>query len=117
LSLKKFAQLVHYDPGYLSKIENGSKPPTATFAARCDAGLETGDLLSALVPAPLDHKPPRIAHEVKMPVVIDGQPVLLPIRANGQFNLTTGGDENRSAEADLTQTLSHDLPGHLQPWC
>lgn len=111
LSLKKFAQLVHYDPGYLSKIENGSKPPTATFAARCDAGLETGGLLSALVPAPLDHKPPRIAHEVKAPVVIDGQPVLLPIRANGQFNLTTGGDENRSAEADLTQALSHDLPG------
>jgi transcriptional regulator with XRE-family HTH domain len=112
LSLKKFAQLVHYDPGYLSKIENSSKPPTATFAARCDARLETGGLLSALVPAPLvDHKPPRIAHEVKMPVVIDGQPVLLPIRANGQFNLTTGGDENRSAEANLAQALSHDLPG------
>jgi transcriptional regulator with XRE-family HTH domain len=42
LSLKKFAQLVHYDPGYLSKIENDSKPPTTTFAARCDAALGTG---------------------------------------------------------------------------
>jgi transcriptional regulator with XRE-family HTH domain len=32
LSLKKFASLVLYDPGYLSKIENGLKPPTATLA-------------------------------------------------------------------------------------
>ncbi|MGB6162499.1 MAG: helix-turn-helix transcriptional regulator [Pseudonocardiaceae bacterium] len=111
LSLKKFAQLVHYDPGYLSKIENGSKPPTATFAARCDAALGTGGSLSALVAAPLDRKPPRIAHEIKMPVVIDGRPVLLPIRTNGKLNLTVGTDENHGAEADLAQALSHDLPG------
>jgi hypothetical protein len=64
-----------------------------------------------LVAAPLDRKPPRIAHEIKMPVVIDGRPVLLPIRANGQLNLTVGADENHGAEADLVQALSHDLPG------
>jgi transcriptional regulator with XRE-family HTH domain len=111
LSLKKFAQLVHYDPGYVSKIENGNKPPTATFAARCDAALGTGGSLSALVPAPLDHKPPKIAHEVRIPVVIDGRPLLLPIKANGQLNLTADSDENRGAEADLAQALSRSLPG------
>lgn len=42
LSLKKFAQLVHYDSGYLSKIENGLKPPTPALAASCDAALEAG---------------------------------------------------------------------------
>lgn len=111
LSLKKFAQLVHYDPGYLSKIENGIKPPTAAFAARCDAALGTGGSLSALVPAPLDHKPPKIAHEVRMPVVIDGRPVLLPIRVNGQLNLTADDDDDRGAEANFAQALSRSLPG------
>ncbi|MGH3815521.1 MAG: helix-turn-helix domain-containing protein [Pseudonocardiaceae bacterium] len=52
LSLKKFAQLVHYDPGYLSKIENGLKPPTGTVAGRCGAALEADGTLSALAPAP-----------------------------------------------------------------
>lgn len=47
LSLKKFAHLVHYDPDYLSKIENGLKPPTATLAARCDSELEADGALSA----------------------------------------------------------------------
>jgi len=51
LSLKKFAQLVHYDPGYLSKIENGLKPPNATVAARCDAELAADGALSTLVSA------------------------------------------------------------------
>jgi transcriptional regulator with XRE-family HTH domain len=51
LSLKKFAQVVHYDPGYLSKIENSLKPPTVTLAKACDAALDTDESLSALVPA------------------------------------------------------------------
>lgn len=52
LSLKKLARVVHFDPGYLSKIENGLKPPTATVASRCDAALDADGALSALVPAP-----------------------------------------------------------------
>lgn len=52
LSLKEFARVVHFDPGYLSKIENGLKPPTATVASRCDAALDADGALSALVPAP-----------------------------------------------------------------
>ncbi|MCA1675094.1 MAG: helix-turn-helix domain-containing protein, partial [Actinobacteria bacterium] len=50
LSLKKFAKLVHYDPGYLSKIENGLKPPTRALAQACDEALGTGTRLSSLVP-------------------------------------------------------------------
>jgi len=50
LSLKKFAKLVHYDPGYLSKIENGLKPPTGAVAIACDQALDTGGQL-ALVAA------------------------------------------------------------------
>lgn len=53
LSLKDFARVVHFDPGYLSKIENGLKPPTATVAAKCDAALDADGALSALVPAPV----------------------------------------------------------------
>jgi len=49
LSLKKFAKLVHYDSGYLSKIENGLKPPTKTLAKVCDEALGAGERLSALV--------------------------------------------------------------------
>ncbi|MGH4017143.1 MAG: helix-turn-helix domain-containing protein [Pseudonocardiaceae bacterium] len=49
LSLKKCAHLVHYDPGYLSKIENGLKPPTATLATACDGVLETDGHLARLV--------------------------------------------------------------------
>lgn len=54
LSLKKFARLVHYDPGYLSEIENGLKPPTDAIAGRCDAVLDAGGSLSALVAACAD---------------------------------------------------------------
>jgi len=46
LSLKKFAKLANYDPGYLSKIENGLKPPTTAVAAQCDEVLGTdGELV------------------------------------------------------------------------
>lgn len=48
LSLNKFAKLVNYDPGYLSKIENGLKPPTITVATQCDEALGTGGHLARL---------------------------------------------------------------------
>lgn len=48
ISLKKFAQLVHYDAGYLSKIENRLKPPTGALATACDEVLDTGGLLAQL---------------------------------------------------------------------
>ncbi|MFF5448755.1 helix-turn-helix domain-containing protein [Streptomyces sp. NPDC012888] len=50
LSLAALARLVHYSKGYLSKIENGGKPPTPALARSCDAVLRAGGTLAALVP-------------------------------------------------------------------
>lgn len=57
LSLKKFATLVHYDPGYLSKIENGLKPPTATLAATCDEALQSHGHLGQLASSGRPQRP------------------------------------------------------------
>ena len=46
----QLAKLIHYSKGYLSKIENGGKPPTADLARRCDEALRAGGALSRLVP-------------------------------------------------------------------
>ncbi|KOT51281.1 hypothetical protein ADK43_32400 [Streptomyces rimosus subsp. rimosus] len=51
VSLRSLAQLVHYSKGYLSKIENGEKPPTADVARRCDAALAAEGALSHLLAA------------------------------------------------------------------
>lgn len=42
MSLTELARSVHYSKGYLSKIENGGKPPTLDVARRCDAVLDAG---------------------------------------------------------------------------
>lgn len=111
LSLKKFAQLVHYDPGYLSKIENGLKPPTDAVAGACDAVLEADGILSALAPAPVASRPSRVAHEVRIPVVIDGRPMLLPIKPTGQLSVIAGGNHDRATHTEVGEVLSRDLPG------
>lgn len=51
LSLRKLAKLVHYDPGYMSKVENGLKPPTRALAEACDEVLGSGTILSSLIPS------------------------------------------------------------------
>lgn len=51
LSLAQLANLTSYDPGYLSRIETGRRPPTATLAKACEAALATSGLLIPLVPA------------------------------------------------------------------
>jgi len=52
MSLGELAKRIHYSKGYLSKIENGIKPPSAVLARLCDDVLEAGGALAALVPAP-----------------------------------------------------------------
>lgn len=49
-SLSKLAELVFYSKGYLSKVENGDKPPTLDLATRCDDALGAGGDLVGLVP-------------------------------------------------------------------
>lgn len=111
LSLKKFAHLVHYDPGYLSKIENGLKPPNATLAARCDAELEADGALSALVSAPSAKESKQTGYAVRIPVVIDGRPILVSVNTNGQLSGTASGSCDRATPTDLCETLSRGLPG------
>ncbi|MET9359535.1 helix-turn-helix domain-containing protein [Streptomyces sp. NPDC006632] len=50
VSLTGLARSIHYSKGYLSKIENGSKPPTLDVARRCDDVLEARGALVRLLP-------------------------------------------------------------------
>src|SRR5215468_3158663 len=51
-TLGQFAHRLHYSTGYLSKIENGRKPPSEDVARRCDAALGANGELLALLPRP-----------------------------------------------------------------
>lgn len=51
LSLTAFARAAYYSKGYVSRVETGGQPPSPEFARRCDATLEAGGELAALVPA------------------------------------------------------------------
>ncbi|MGW7056642.1 nSTAND1 domain-containing NTPase [Streptomyces sp. NPDC054887] len=59
ISLTALARSIHYSKGYLSKIENGGKPPTPDVARRCDEALEAGGALLRLVAdVPPARRPP-----------------------------------------------------------
>ncbi|WP_205669111.1 helix-turn-helix domain-containing protein [Amycolatopsis suaedae] len=45
MSLTELAKRVNYSKGYLSKIENGVKPPNAILARLCDSTLDAGGAL------------------------------------------------------------------------
>jgi tetratricopeptide (TPR) repeat protein/transcriptional regulator with XRE-family HTH domain len=49
-SLRELAGRVHYNTGYLSKIENGLRPASIELAKRCDEELGTGGALVQLIP-------------------------------------------------------------------
>jgi transcriptional regulator with XRE-family HTH domain len=50
LSLSALGKAVHYTKGYLSKIETSDRPPGPELARLCDAALDAGGTLVALVP-------------------------------------------------------------------
>jgi transcriptional regulator with XRE-family HTH domain len=50
LSLSALGKAVHYTKGYLSKIETSDRPPGPELARLCDAALNAGGTLVALVP-------------------------------------------------------------------
>ncbi|WP_018687102.1 helix-turn-helix domain-containing protein [Actinokineospora enzanensis] len=55
VSLSQLAKRVNYSKGYLSKIENGRKPPNTTLARLCDAALDAdGKLIEAGATGPRD---------------------------------------------------------------
>ncbi|MER5788042.1 helix-turn-helix transcriptional regulator [Streptomyces sp. NPDC001980] len=57
LSLAELARRVHYSKSYLSRVENGLRPPGRPLAERCDAALRAdGALLALLPPGPEQHE-------------------------------------------------------------
>lgn len=50
MSLRRLAQQINYDPGYLSKVLNGHRRPATAMAERIDAALGADGELVALVP-------------------------------------------------------------------
>lgn len=77
-SLTRLADAVHYSKGYLSKIENGHKPPPADLARLCDAVLDAGGELAALVPAQ------RCASPLPEPADDDGEVWQMNLSSDGQ---------------------------------
>ncbi|MFE2425069.1 helix-turn-helix domain-containing protein [Streptomyces hokutonensis] len=51
LSLTQLASLVHFDRGHLSKVENGKRSPSVSFAEACDRALDFGDTLTTIATA------------------------------------------------------------------
>jgi tetratricopeptide (TPR) repeat protein/transcriptional regulator with XRE-family HTH domain len=50
LSLERLSRLAHYNKGYLSKVENGHRLPSAELARRCDEVLGAAGGLARLLP-------------------------------------------------------------------
>lgn len=48
MSLEELSRRAHYSKGYLSKVENGTKPATPEVARACDAALDAQGELAAL---------------------------------------------------------------------
>ncbi|MCE7006272.1 tetratricopeptide repeat protein [Kibdelosporangium philippinense] len=60
-SLRELSARVHYNTGYLSKIENGLRPASIELAKRCDAELGTTlvQLIPPLIPRSTQRPAPR----------------------------------------------------------
>ncbi|MFC0527233.1 helix-turn-helix domain-containing protein [Phytohabitans kaempferiae] len=61
LSLSQLGRMVHYNKGYLSRVESGQRQPSEDLARRCDDALQArGDLIAAAhidIAAARDTKP------------------------------------------------------------
>lgn len=51
MSLGVFAEMVHFDKGYISRVERGMRTPSLEFAKACDSVLGAGGELVALLPS------------------------------------------------------------------
>jgi hypothetical protein len=54
MSLRQAARLTHYDPGYLSKVINGTKRPSPGLAGALDDALGAGGTLTAIASGALN---------------------------------------------------------------
>ncbi|MCX9190434.1 XRE family transcriptional regulator [Carbonactinospora thermoautotrophica] len=109
VSLRRLAKQVHYDPGYLSKVMNGRKPPSKQFAEAIDKALDANGALVALAAhLAVDHVSPGFLtpdDEEQLALVTTtlrreppaGADYVVSIRENNQrlvaFNSVYGGDD------------------------
>ncbi|MBR8743340.1 helix-turn-helix transcriptional regulator [Nocardiopsis sp. MG754419] len=81
MSLEDLSRRAHYSKGYLSKVENGTKPATPDVARACDAALEAQGALSTLVTA----APTEPPHDAPTEPTTDEQEVwLMGLDPNGE---------------------------------
>src|SRR4051812_27465130 len=57
LTLRQLAGKAHVDPGHLSRLERGERPPTDHLVKALDIALDAGGQLSSLVVASIDDVP------------------------------------------------------------
>ena len=72
MSLAELARLVHYSPGYLSRVERGERPPTAVLARSCDEELATGGRLARLVTRRPPARAATLPRPAQLPAVLAG---------------------------------------------
>ncbi len=125
LSLAGLAERIHYHRGYISKIENGVKRPTLSFATACDAALGTGSSLQSYCSAQHRYAPPiqsratdgSATERVLVPVVIDGRTVLVPLDRRtllrAEAALTAGALTSAPALRPSSSRLTPEIPDHL----
>lgn len=75
LSLADLSARVHYSKGYLSKVENGDKPPTVQLARGCDQALGAdGGLLRLLIGMPSTPQATGVPRPAKATTRRDARP-------------------------------------------
>jgi tetratricopeptide (TPR) repeat protein len=110
VSLARLAESVHYSKGYLSRIETGRQGPTSSLAVRCDAFLEAGGQLAALVPPDTAERHQR-AHDRRDAMDLNRRSLLAAGSA-----LTTSGLFARPAFTSGTAPVDafHELFGQMR---
>jgi transcriptional regulator with XRE-family HTH domain len=82
LSVRRLADLIFQGKTYVHDLETGKATPTAEVARRLDDALQAGGELAGMVYEPDAQQPAQqavVSDEVLLPVVVNGQQVLVPI--------------------------------------
>ncbi|HEY0639948.1 MAG TPA: helix-turn-helix domain-containing protein [Pseudonocardiaceae bacterium] len=95
LSLNDLAQLVNYDPSYLSRLENGRRNATLNLAQACEAVLKSNGTLRPLVPT---RDPRRRATGAPQPPVTGW---LCPPSDGGEWSIAICGSRASGTDGPL----------------
>jgi transcriptional regulator with XRE-family HTH domain len=125
ISLSRFAVLVHYNKGYLSRIENGQKDPTEAIARACDEALDArGDLIAAAhldIAAARDTKPSQTVELIRRIQMSDLTPATIESLHATVFDLCCqyahrDAQELRAEAQDWLKDIAHTLRQPIGLW-